>query len=104
MHTIQSRSYLLLLGLVTLAVSALLAGGAIISLPTVARAQSETPTAVPSTPTTDAAPDSHTEADAVFNRITLLLAPFIMAILVTVIVVHRRSQNRRESGRAEPPL
>jgi cytochrome bd-type quinol oxidase subunit 2 len=92
------------ISLAIIGVYAILVGLSALSLPTLAQAQAEAPTAVPSATTTHAAPEPHAEADAVFNRLTLLLAPIIAVVLVTVIVVHRRSQNRREPGRAEPPL
>jgi hypothetical protein len=59
---------------------------------------------VPSATATPAESASHSEADAVFNRLTLLLAPFIAAVLVAVIVLHRRSHQRSEARRDKPPL
>lgn len=102
LHTNQSHTSTVILSLVTLAIGAILVGTAILSLPTAAQAQVEAPTALPATPTTNTTPDSHAEADAVFNRLTVILAPLIAVVLVIVIVVHRRSLNRREAGGANP--
>ena len=56
---------------------------------------------VDATPTAETGPGNNTvgstedEAEAIFTRMTSVIAPIVALVLVVVIVWHRRSQRRR---------
>jgi hypothetical protein len=91
----QPQPRILVMLVAALGISSMVVACGVSATTSVAPAQSATPTAGSEQPEADQTQSTEAEVDALFRRMTLLLAPIVAVVLITVVLVHRRNHQHR---------